>query len=100
VRSCSACRGVDGEVTPLHGWVRIAVGLATLLLVGAEIALPMLMLVWLSLLPFYQVPSLDALELVSLDSFARVLTSDRIVEAFFNSLIVGIGCGFIDRERA
>jgi len=83
------------EINKLSGRARWAVSSAALALVGLGILLPILMLVWMSLLPFYRAPSLAAFEFVSLDAYARVLTNDRMIDAFINSLIIGVGCALI-----
>jgi iron(III) transport system permease protein len=83
------------EVNKMSGWARWALAGAALLLVGVGILLPILMLAWMSLLPFYRAPSMAALEFVNLEAYARVLASDRMIDAFVNSLIIGLGCSLI-----
>ena len=51
--------------------------------------LPLLILVWTSLLPFYEVPSRDALSRVSLDAYRNLNDSAFFVDALKNTLIVG-----------
>jgi len=83
------------EITKLSGWARWTLSAAALGLVGVGVLLPILMLFWMSLLPFYRAPSLAALEFTSFDAYTRVVTNDRIIDAFVNSLIIGIGCALI-----
>ncbi len=51
--------------------------------------LPLAILVWTSLIPFYQIPSVSALEFVSLDAYRDILGSPFFIEAFKNTIIVG-----------
>ncbi len=51
-------------------------------------ALPVLILMWTSLFPFYRLPSLDALPQASLANFDRVLASGLVQRALGNTLIL------------
>jgi iron(III) transport system permease protein len=55
------------------------------------VVLPLLMLIWMSLLPFYQAPSVGALASVSFDNYARILDKPGVVSSFQNSTILAIG---------
>ena len=57
--------------------------------ISAALILPLLILIWTSLLPFYQVPSLSALDNVSLDAFRNLRESDFFLNALKNTFIVG-----------
>ena len=59
-----------------------------------DVILPLLALVWASLLPFYQVPSMRALRSVSLASYATALTYPGVLNATKNTLILAVtgGC--------
>lgn len=83
------------DISPLPGWRRWVVGATAYAVVGTGIVLPILMLLWMSLLPFYRPPSFEALSVVNLDAYARVFTSDRMLGAFRNSIIIGLGCSLI-----
>lgn len=83
------------EIASLSPWTRWGIAVAALGVVGIGILLPFLMLAWMSLLPFYRAPSLAALEFVNFDAYTRVFASDRVVSAFTNSLIIGLGCSLI-----
>ena len=52
--------------------------------------LPLLILVWTSLIPFYRVPSRAALENVSLDAFRNLGASEFFMEALWNTVRVGV----------
>ncbi len=51
---------------------------------------PLTMLVWASLMPFYQPPNLDALRLVTLKNYTTVLTQPSFVATIGNTLLVGL----------
>jgi iron(III) transport system permease protein len=72
----------------LGAW-RWPVTLMSLLLLGVSVLLPLAILVWTSLMPFYMVPSWQALSLVSLNNYRQVLELDSAYDAFINNLIVG-----------
>ena len=72
---------------PVTRWVVSGACLAVLV-VG--VVLPLLMLIWLSLHPFFRPPSLDALGAVQLDSYERALETPVILTGFKNSLIIGL----------
>jgi iron(III) transport system permease protein len=61
----------------------------SLALLGASVLLPLFILIWTSLMPFYIVPSWQALSLVSLQNYRAVLALDAAYDAFINNLIVG-----------
>lgn len=87
---------VSGKPAPLRrlrlrGLSRVMVGGASLLVVGVGILMPFLMLVWLSLVPFYRPPTLDALSAVTLASWSRVAEAEGLGRAVMSSLIIGLG---------
>ena len=55
------------------------------------VILPLAMLAWMSVMPFYRAPSLAALESVSLDNYGRIFTMPGVVSAFKNSTILAVG---------
>jgi iron(III) transport system permease protein len=66
-------------------------GFATLLAYGVfAVVLPVLSLVWASLLRFFQQPSREAFNLVSLESYRVVLEHDSFQSALRNSLLLAI----------
>ena len=67
-------------------WKYFAFGFVLLVIVSY--ALPILILVWASLVKVYQPPSLDALSQVSLQSYFRTLTSPQVQESVANTLIL------------
>jgi iron(III) transport system permease protein len=50
--------------------------------------LPVLVLIWASLLPFYQAPSPTAFTLLTLSNYVNVLTSSHYVDLIANTLII------------
>lgn len=72
---------------PLTRWVTSGLCLAVLF-VG--VVLPLLMLIWLSLHPFYRPVSLEAFGNIQFDSYERALATPAILTGFKNSLIVGL----------
>lgn len=72
----------------LGGW-RWPTTFFSLLLLGIAVLLPLFILIWTSLMPFYMVPSWQALSLVSLQNYRQVLQLDSAYQAFMNTLIVG-----------
>ena len=57
--------------------------------VFAALILPLSILVWTSLIPFYQVPSLSALDAVGLKAFRELFASPFVLRSLRNTLIVG-----------
>ncbi|ROU03425.1 ABC transporter permease [Histidinibacterium lentulum] len=87
---------ISGKPAPLRrlrltGVARVAVAAVTLLVVTFGILLPFLMLVWLSLVPFYRPPSLEALSAVSLGSWERVFVAEGLGKAVMSSFVIGLG---------
>jgi iron(III) transport system permease protein len=54
------------------------------------IVLPLLILVWASLLPFYQTFRMRALSLVSLENYYRVLSGPRYISLLSNTFIIAV----------
>jgi iron(III) transport system permease protein len=78
----------------LGAW-RWPVTCISLVLLGASVMLPLFILIWTSLMPFYMVPSWQALSLVSLQNYRQVLALDSAYEAFVNNLVVGVSAAAI-----
>ena len=54
------------------------------------VLLPLAMLGWMSLIPYYQAPSLAALDSVTFDNYTRIFGMPGVVSAFKNSLILAV----------
>jgi len=59
------------------------------------VVLPVLVLLWNSLLPFYRPPSSQAVALLTLQNYAAVLTLPHIRRAMTNSLLLSLGSATI-----
>jgi iron(III) transport system permease protein len=59
------------------------------------VALPIAMLVWSSLLPTYEAPSLHALHRLTLGNYTQIFNRPGLVHAVENSLITAIASGLI-----
>lgn len=58
------------------------------------IALPLLILLWASLLPAYEPPSLDALHRLSFDNYAELSSAPQIVSSAWNTLKLAVITAF------
>jgi iron(III) transport system permease protein len=67
-------------------WKYIALGFVMLVIVSY--ALPILILMWASLVKVYQPPSLEALSQVSLQNYFRTLTNPQVQQSGANTLIL------------
>jgi iron(III) transport system permease protein len=59
------------------------------------VLLPVLVLLWGSLLPFYQAPSIDAVDELTLENYRYVLTLPKFGTAARNSLLLGVGAATV-----
>jgi iron(III) transport system permease protein len=55
------------------------------------LALPFLIILWASLLPFYSHPSLEALSRLTLRNYETVIKFPKLFEAVRNSMLLGVG---------
>ena len=83
-------RGYQPRRIDLGRW-RYPVCIAIIALVTLGFGMPVLVLVWASLLPFYAPPSAAAFARVSLDNYAFILHYPTTVRAITNSFILAIG---------
>jgi iron(III) transport system permease protein len=83
-------KGYRPRLIHLSGWKRhwILAGIVAYLFLS--IVMPLLILLWASLLPYYQLPSLQALGNISLLNYTRVITAPYMSRAATNTVIVGI----------
>jgi iron(III) transport system permease protein len=56
---------------------------------------PLLILIWGSLLPFYQIPSREALSRVSLEAYRQTLKSFQVQTGMKNTLILMVESAII-----
>jgi iron(III) transport system permease protein len=87
-------KGFRPRVIDLRGWrlLALAVGIVYILVM---FALPVLIMVWSSLLPFYAAPSLEALHRVSLKNYTALFHNSLVIQASRNSLIVGVAAATV-----
>jgi iron(III) transport system permease protein len=85
----SARRVVAGRRMKLFG------GLLLGLYLLVDLVLPLLILIWTSLQPFYVSPSLEALDRVTFDAYTRLLTDGSVHQALFNTLLLGLLAGVV-----
>lgn len=81
-------KGYRPRLIELGRW-RYLTGAYTLLL-PLLVALPLTMLLWASLLPFYQAPSASALGVLTLFNYHRAFQNSNVVNSLQNSLVIGI----------
>jgi iron(III) transport system permease protein len=72
------------------GRAKWPVTLAAFVTLAVVVVLPLLVVLWTSFVPFYQVPSARALERLTLDNYGWILGVDLTAMALRNNLIVGI----------
>jgi iron(III) transport system permease protein len=87
-------KGYRPAIVHLGRWRYIATSAAALYLLVA-VAAPMLLLLWVSLLPSYQPPSLGALHSVTLDAYTRVLGSQRVLAAALNTVALMVSAAVL-----
>ena len=69
---------------------RWPIAAVALFILALGVVLPLLVLLWASSLRFFQPPSLEALRLMKLVNYERLLASDTTRWAFMNSLVLGV----------
>ncbi len=87
-------KGFRPRMIDLGPWRYAAVALMALYL-AVMVALPVFVLIWNSVLPFYMPPSLKALSSVTLKNYAFVLHLPKTGRAVTNSLALSIGSATI-----
>jgi iron(III) transport system permease protein len=83
-------KGFRPSPVPLGRW-RWAVASASAAYLAIAALLPMLILVYVSLQPFYSSPSLDGLKSMTFEQYASTLENEQTLRAFENSLLLGVG---------
>ncbi|MGH7844215.1 MAG: ABC transporter permease, partial [Candidatus Binatia bacterium] len=82
-------KGYRPRLVRLGKWRFFAFGLVSLYILLTVVA-PLLVLVWVSLLPLYQPPSYQALQTASFKNYAAILNEDLVASAVVNTLAVGV----------
>jgi iron(III) transport system permease protein len=83
-------KGFQPRRVPLGRWRIPALTLVSVFTL-ITFFLPLFVLVWTSIQPFYAVPSAESVARANLDAYAAVLASPFVREAFVNTLFVGLG---------
>jgi iron(III) transport system permease protein len=83
-------KGYRPRIFRMGSW-RWPLALGGQFLLTVSIWLPLMVILWASLLPWYSAPSMKALSRVSLDNYWWILNFPVTQRAFVNNLIVGIG---------
>lgn len=83
-------KGFRPRQIDLGGWRWVAAG-GFFLYFALIVALPFLVLLWSSFQNFYAVPSMEALERLTLDPYRFVLTYPNLVRAVWNSIVLSFG---------
>jgi iron(III) transport system permease protein len=87
-------KGFRPRVMDIGRWRFLTAGVF-ILYVLLVVALPFLVLLWSSLQAFYSVPSLAALETVSLSAYRAVLDYPQFAGAVWNSVLLSVGSATI-----
>jgi iron(III) transport system permease protein len=82
-------KGFRAQPQDLGRWRWLGV-VAILVFFLVAVALPLLMLVWSSLLPGYQLPSIAALHRLTLSNYAEVFRQPNLIHSVQNSLITAV----------
>lgn len=83
-------RGFRPRPIPL-GRLRPVMGLLILLYFAGTVVLPLAVLLWASVLPFYQAPSREAFASMTLENYRELLEANIAGTALRNSLLLGFG---------
>jgi len=81
-------KGYRPRTIGLGRWCYVAWGFVGFYLIFA-ILLPLLILMWGSLLPYYKPPSMKALSLVSMENYQILYESESILSVIKNTIILG-----------
>lgn len=87
-------KGFRPSVTRLGRW-RLPAGLSALLLITLTVYLPLAVLAWTSLLPWYAPPSWSLTKLLTLKNYHWLIKDDLILSAFWNNFLVGVSAAFL-----
>jgi len=82
-------KGYRPHVVDLGGWRYAASGGALAILVMMVI-LPVAMLLLMSVLPYYHVPTTESLQLMTLKHYGYIFSNERVYHAIGNSLILAV----------
>lgn len=76
----------------LGRWRYPALGLFALYF-SLTVICPLFVLIWASLVPYYVVPSLEAIEMASFNHYINIATSPRFLHDLINTVVMAVGAG-------
>jgi iron(III) transport system permease protein len=56
---------------------------------------PVFVLLWASIIPYYVVPSMEAMKMISLDHYVNVATTSRFLHDLINTVVMAVGAGVV-----
>lgn len=74
---------------------RLPVTLVSCCILAVCILMPLLMLIWMSLNPYYRTPSWSGLASINLDAYRAAIGEPNVLRGFVNSLVVGVAASVI-----
>ena len=77
------------------GFWRFCVTALALCILTIAVLLPLAIVIWASLVPFYTAPSIKMLSLMTLDNYRAVFDLDEFTEALTNTLLTGVAAATI-----
>jgi iron(III) transport system permease protein len=82
-------KGYRPRLIRLGRW-RYLISAGMLTYIVFALVIPILALIWASLLPFYSVPSMQALSQISFSNYLRVVQTPAIIQSAVNTVIVAV----------
>ena len=87
-------RGFNPIRYPLGRWRYFALGLFALYFL-LTVVCPVFVLIWASIIPYYVVPSLESIKMVSLDHYITVATTPRFIHDLINTILMAVAAGLV-----
>jgi iron(III) transport system permease protein len=56
---------------------------------------PLFVLVWASIIPYYVIPSMEAMKMISFDHYINVATTPRFFHDTINTVVMAVGAGIV-----
>jgi iron(III) transport system permease protein len=87
-------KGFQPRIARLGKW-RISAALSAFGIIGVAVYLPLAVLAWTSLLPWYAPPSLSLVKALTLKNYDWLVKDQLILSAFINNVVVGISAALM-----
>ena len=87
-------KGFQPRIARLGKW-RVPAALSAFGIIGVAVYLPLAVLAWTSLLPWYAPPSLSVLNALTLKNYDWLVKDQLILSAFINNVVVGISAALM-----